>query len=136
MTHDCVFCKIIKKEIPADIVYEDRNSLAFLDINPVSSGHVLVVTKKHFKNIYDTPDEIVGEAAKLAKKISHVVKTAMRADGVNITMNNDEAAGQKIFHAHIHVIPRFADDGLEMWHSQTYALGEKEAVAKKIIQAL
>ena len=123
--------------MPADIIYEDDNSLAFLDINPVNTGHVLVVTKKHFPNIYETPDEIICEAAKLAKKIARIIKTAMRADGTNITMNNDEAAGQVIFHTHIHVIPRFKNDGFELWQGKRpYQEGEKAEVAKKISEAL
>ena len=133
---DCIFCKIVKKEIPADIVYEDENSLAFLDINPVHVGHVLIIPKEHFTNIYEMRDEIVGDIYKIAKKISCVVKDTMLADGVNIIMNNDKASGQVVFHAHVHVIPRFTNDGLEMWHGRSYEEGEKEATVKKIIQAL
>ncbi|MEO5635154.1 MAG: HIT family protein [Candidatus Paceibacterota bacterium] len=134
---DCIFCKIIKGEIPSSKIYEDENVLAFLDIAPVNIGHTLIVPKKHFPNIYETPDEVLMQIMKVAKKISKAVKSEMKADGVNVTMNNDPAAGQVIFHTHLHIIPRKKDDGFGMWHGRRpYAQGEKEEIAKKIISAI
>jgi histidine triad (HIT) family protein len=132
MENDCVFCKIVKKEIPADIIYEDKKSLAFLDINPVNTGHVLVIPKEHYKNIYETPDEVVSEAAILAKKMASIVKEAVHADGINIIMSNDVAADQSVFHSHLHVIPRYLNDGFKMWVGRPYTEGEKETTAEKI----
>ncbi len=135
--NDCIFCKIVKGEIPCNKVYEDKNVLAFLDISPVNIGHSLVVPKKHYVNIYETPEDILIEMMKAVKKISHAIKNGLQADGINVNMNNDPAAGQVVFHSHIHVIPRIANDGFGPWHSKRpYKEGEKELVVQKIIQAL
>ncbi len=134
---DCIFCKIVKKEIPANIVYENKTTLAFLDITPVNIGHSLVIPKKHYINIYETPEDILLDMMKTVKKISHAIKKGLSADGINVTMNNDPAAGQAVFHSHIHVIPRIANDGFGPWHGKRlYQEGEKEVVVRKITQAL
>ena len=126
--NECVFCKIIKREIPADKIYEDNNFFAFLDINPNNPGHTLVIPKNHYENIYSLPDEILCDIGPIVKKISIAVKKGVNADGINIIMNNDIAAGQIVPHAHFHVIPRFADDGLRHWPRKSYS--NKEEVAK------
>jgi histidine triad (HIT) family protein len=131
---DCIFCKIVKKEIPADIVYEDENTLAFLDIAPVNIGHTLVIPKEHFANIYETPEATLMDIMKVVKKLSHAVKNSLQADGINVTMNNDPAANQIVFHAHVHIIPRITNDGFSIWRGKRpYQEGEKKEVAKKII---
>ena len=134
---DCIFCKIIKKEIPAEKIYEEKNVLAFLDIKPINTGHILVIPKKHFKNIYEIPDKDFCDLTKVVKKLSSIIKKATKADGINIGINNDEAAGQVIFHSHIHIIPRFKNDGLKHWKGkERYEKGEMEKVLKKIKKAL
>ncbi len=134
--NDCIFCKIVKGEIPSSKLYEDSGALAFLDINPVNIGHALVIPKKHFKNILETPEDVIAHMMKIVKKVSHGLE-ALKPDGININMNNKEAAGQVIFHSHIHVIPRYKGDGFELWHGRIkYKEEEKEEVAKKIIKAL
>ena len=131
--NECVFCKIAKGEIPADKIYEDDNFFAFLDINPVNPGHVLVVPKNHYENIYSAPDEILCDIGSLVKKISIAVKQGVNADGINIIMNNESAAGQIVSHAHFHIIPRFADDGLRHWIGKPYANKEETSkIAEKI----
>lgn len=131
--NDCIFCKIIKGELPSTKIYEDETTLAFLDIHPVNIGHILVIPKEHFPNIYETPDEILSDMMIASKKIAIALKEAMKADGVNVTMNNNHAAGQLIFHSHLHIIPRFSNDGFELWHGKRpYQEGEKEMVAEKI----
>ncbi|MCX6751151.1 MAG: HIT family protein [Candidatus Nomurabacteria bacterium] len=132
---DCIFCKIIKKEIPCEKVYEDETVLAFLDINPVNLGHTLVVPKKHFENIYDIEENEVTHLIKIAKKISIALKK-MGADGTNITINNGKAAGQVIPHFHTHVIPRSVEDNLPLWPAKKPKEGELKEVAKKIISML
>jgi histidine triad (HIT) family protein len=133
---DCVFCKIVAGEIPSDKVYEDQTVLAFLDINPVNIGHSLVVTKNHYKDIYETPYEEIAEVTKAVKKVSESLKK-IGADGVNVAMNNGQAAGQVVPHMHIHVIPRYVNDGFEMWHGKRgYAPGEMQEIAEKIAKAL
>ncbi|MDE2399431.1 MAG: HIT family protein [Patescibacteria group bacterium] len=134
---DCIFCKIVKGEIPCSKIYENADVLAFLDIAPVNIGHALIIPKQHFVNIYETPENILVEMMKAAKIISKAIKSETNADGINVTMNNDPAAGQVIFHSHIHVIPRLKEDGFGVWHGRRpYNEGEKEEVAKKIIAAL
>lgn len=112
---DCLFCKIINKEIPSYIVYEDDDFLAFLDIKPINLGHTLIVPKKHYRNIFDWDENINKKIGGVIQKISSTIKTATEADGINIGINNEPAAGQIIFHSHIHIIPRFNNDGLTHW---------------------
>ncbi len=136
MDNICIFCKIVKGEILSTKLYEDSEALAFLDITPVNIGHTLVIPKKHFENILETPEEIMAHMMKVVKKISHGLE-ALKPDGVNINMNNKKAAGQVIFHSHIHVIPRFEGDGFELWHgNRQYEEGEMQKVAEKIMESI
>lgn len=133
---DCLFCKIIKGEISAGKVYEDETCFAFLDTNPINLGHVLLVPKKHYENIYELPDEILSEIAPVIKKIAIATKKAVSAEGINIGMNNDAPAGQIIFHSHIHIMPRFSDDNHKMWHRSSYKDGESPKIAEEIKKLL
>ena len=129
---DTVFDKIIKREIPAEIVYEDADTIAFLDIAPTNPGHTLVVPKQASRNIFDISEEDWLAVMKVVRKIAHAVKGAVDAEGVNITMNNEPAAGQEVFHSHIHIIPRFSTDGFGLWPKKEYKEGEKQEIAEKI----
>jgi histidine triad (HIT) family protein len=132
-----VFDKIIAKEIPASIVYEDDRTIAFLDINPVNKGHTLVVPKTPFKNILDGDAEALGHLMQIAKIVAKAVVSATGADGVNLVMNNGEAAGQEVPHAHIHLIPRFKDDRVfGGYRHQKYTEGEMEITRASIAAAL
>jgi histidine triad (HIT) family protein len=112
---DCIFCKIINKEIPADIIYEDANILAFLDLRPVARGHALVIPKAHSENILSaSADDLCGVMPGLQKVAAGVVK-ATGAAGFNLHVNTGPAAGQTVFHTHFHIIPRFSNDNLKMW---------------------
>ncbi|MGD0645603.1 MAG: HIT family protein [Candidatus Bathyarchaeia archaeon] len=102
---ECIFCQIIRKEAPASIVYEDELVVAFLSNRPVNFGHTLVAPKKHYANIYEIPEEEAAYMFKIVKKIAHAVKTATDIEGIRIVQNNGEAAGQVVFHLHMHVIP-------------------------------
>jgi histidine triad (HIT) family protein len=134
---NCIFCKIVKAEIPSNKIYEDDEVLAFLDIAPVNIGHTLVIPKQHFVNIYETPDEIASKIMRVAKKIATALKNNLKAEGVNITMNNDAPAGQVVFHSHVHVIPRIEGDGFGLWHGKRpYNEGEAKDVAQKITAGL
>ncbi len=127
----CVFCKIVNGEIPSTKIYEDENVLAFLDIKPVNPGHTLVIPKKHYENIHDMPDEMVARVAVTAKKIADaIIKTGAR--GVNIGMNNGVHAGQIVFHAHVHVMPRYGKDSFSLWVGKEYDGNERELAAQKI----
>ncbi len=131
--NDCVFCKIVKGKLPTNKIYEDGNFLAILDINPVNPGHSLLMIKNHHKNIYETPDEILCKIGPVLKKISNAVKDGVGADGINIIMNNEEISGQMIPHTHLHVIPRFANDGFRHWLGKPYPNKEETIkITKKI----
>ncbi len=131
---DCIFCKIIKGEIPAAKVYEDRDTFAFVDIRPASpkGGHTLVMPKKHYELITDISDKDMKELSLTIKKIS---KALMKyGKGMNIIQNNKKIAGQYVNHVHFHLIPRFPNDGvdIEKWSVNKYKEGEIEKVAEKI----
>lgn len=111
---DCIFCKIIAGEIPSTTVYEDDYTKAILDVNPAARGHVIVLPKAHAANIFEIDDDSLSKAMCVAKKIAAALKAAYNCDGVNILQNNGEAAGQTVFHLHIHVIPRFEGDEVAM----------------------
>lgn len=131
--NDCLFCKIIQGDIPARKVYEDDNVLAFLDIRPVHPGHTLLLPKRHARNILDMADADAGVLFSKLPLIACAVKEAVSAGGINIGMNNEAPAGQLVFHAHIHIIPRFENDGLVHWPSSPYANTDEEiAIAEKI----
>lgn len=106
MARHCRFCEIVRNEAPASCVYEDDKVMAFLDIMPVSEGHTLVVPKKHYENIYEIPDEEVAYLFKIVRKVACAVKKSMKAEGIGIFQNNGKAAGQVVFHLHVHIIPR------------------------------
>ena len=111
---DCIFCKIIAGEIPSATVYEDDDCKAILDVNPAAKGHVIVLPKTHAPDVFSLPDEALQKAICVAKKVGAALKKTYQCDGVNILQNNGEAAGQTVFHVHIHVIPRFVGDSIAM----------------------
>ncbi|MDP1694822.1 MAG: HIT family protein [Candidatus Woesearchaeota archaeon] len=113
---DCLFCKIVKGEIPSFKVYEDAQTLAILDIAPVNKGHTLVILKEHYVTILDTPEELLMPVIKTIKKVAGAL--TKYAEGVNITENVNKAGGQMINHLHFHIIPRYLRDGLQLWPSQ------------------
>lgn len=118
---DCIFCKIVAKEIPATVIYEDEDVLVFMDIGPIIKGHALVIPKKHYDPIMETPDEILSKLHITAKKIATAQMNAFGADGVNILQNNGKASGQEVEHIHVHVIPRFENDGHHWnWNAKSY----------------
>lgn len=110
---DCIFCKIAKGEIPSSKVYEDNDILAFLDVSPASKGHCLIITKEHFDNFLMVPRDLLDKAFSVAQKIGQAMITSLNAEGVNILTNVNQAAGQSVYHFHIHVIPRYTKDGIE-----------------------
>ena len=110
MATHCIFCGIAKKEVPESHVYEDNDVIAFMDINPISEGHTLIIPKKHYENIYEIPAEEAAYLFKVVKKIAYAVRKGMDAKGVSIIQNNGRAAGQVVFHLHVHIIPRYGDE--------------------------
>ena len=133
----CIFCKIVKGEIPSSKVYEDANFLAFLDIRPLNKGHTLVIPKKHYETVLDIPDEDIKEMSHLIKKISQALSLAIAPDGFNIFCNNNQAAGQEVPHLHFHIAPRFMNDGHTFkWSHGRYKEGEIELIQEKISKFL
>jgi len=133
---ECIFCKIVKGEIPSEKVYEDDTVYAFLDIAPINKGHTLVIPKQHYEKFLETDNPALADLTTKTKKIAKAVKKAVRADGINIGINNDKAAGQLVFHTHFHIIPRFDNDGLKTWPNKEYEEGEMPDYAKKIAKLL
>lgn len=129
---ECIFCKIIKREIPAEKIYEDDEIIAFLDIKPVNLGHTLVIPKKHYEKMETAPDEIVSAVFINAKKLMKVIKEAMLADFVALSV-----VGIDVPHFHIHLIPRYFNDKMPVfWTRKEYKEGEKEMVVEKIRKLL
>ena len=134
---ECIFCKIVKGELPCAKVYEDGEVLGILDIYPINKGHSLIFTKQHFKDIYDVPDAMLSSLALVTKAVSLATKKALACDGINIVQNNERPAGQLIFHIHYHVIPRFSHDGMRFdTDRKKYEGNEMGEYSKKIRGAL
>ena len=112
---NCIFCKIVQKDIPGKIIYEDDVCLAFLDLSQTTDGHTLVIPKKHYKNILEVNDEILTHLIVVTKKLANKIVKNLNANGVNILTNANEIAGQTVMHFHIHIIPRYnLDDKIEI----------------------
>lgn len=130
---DCIFCKIVKGEIPSALIYEDDKTVSFLDIAPANKGHALVVTKEHYETLLDIPDGTLGHLVNVAKKIARAMYSALGNEGFNLIMNNKSAAGQVVPHAHVHIIPRFSGDGVRFsWRPKRYREKEIDEYKNKI----
>ena len=103
----CVFCRIAQKQVPASLIYEDEKALAFLDVRPLSEGHTLIIPKAHYETVFDIPQELITYLHGITKRVALAVKKATEADGISIIQQNGEAAGQEVFHLHVHIIPRY-----------------------------
>ncbi len=136
MFDSCVFCKIVRKEAPSSIVYEDEVVAAFMSIRPVNIGHTLVVPKKHYENIYEIPDNEVASLFNVTKRVALAVKKAMIAEGIRIVQNNGAAAGQVIFHLHVHIIPMYVRAFHSYRDREIREEKELEKDAKKIRQCM
>ncbi len=129
---NCIFCKIVSGEIPSYKIYEDDEVIAFLDVAPVNSGHVLVVPKSHYKNLLDIPQDLVCQVIAVVKKLAPSILEGVGAKDFNLHLNNGNIAGQTVEHFHWHIIPRFPDDGKELWHGNKYKEGEAQQLMDKI----
>jgi len=126
----CIFCKIANGEVPSSTVYEDDVFKVILDINPASAGHVLIISKQHYKNLLELPSDLAAKSIVLAKKLMIGITDILKCDGVNLVQNNEEAAGQTVFHFHVHIIPRYQDDKLRL--NWTPGLLEEEIKVKML----
>ena len=129
---NCIFCKIVRGELPSEKIYEDENTFAFLDRKPVNPGHTLVIPKKHSDNLYEADDSDLAATIVMARKVASAIKKALGAQGINVHINNDRAAGQVVFHIHLHVIPRYNGDGRELWRGNEIDAKTFPAIAEKI----
>jgi len=117
---NCIFCKIANGEIPSNTIYEDDAFRVILDNGPATKGHALVLPKDHYADLFEAPEDTVAEAMKVAKKAAEKIKAALNCEGLNIVQNNGEVAGQTVKHLHIHVIPRYSNDGQHiLWNPTT-----------------
>jgi histidine triad (HIT) family protein len=123
--NSCIFCRIAQKQLPANLVYEDEKAMAFLDIRPLNEGHTLIIPKLHYENIFDIPKELIMHVHGVTKRVALAVKKATQADGISIMQQNGKAAGQEIFHLHVHIIPRCEDQKLPKFSEASEASKEK-----------
>jgi len=129
----CQFCRLVRKEDDASIVFEDEKTMAFLDIRPVNDGHTLVIPKTHYENIYEIPDDEIASVYRTVKKVASAVKKSVKAEGMSVTQHNGRAALQRVFHMHVHVIPRYEGQKFPRPDELSLAKREKlEEVAERI----
>ena len=134
---ECVFCRILRGEIPAQKVHEDGRVVAILDINPVTSSHVLVLPREHYETWVDLPSDLAGDVARASQAVARAVMKAAGAEGFNLLVNNHVCSGQAIPHAHVHIIPRKTGDGIKFnWKTRPYEAGWIEKAAEAIRAAL
>lgn len=132
---DCIFCKIIKGEIPSATIFEDDEFKVILDRFPSGEGHVLIIPKNHVANIFEIDEEQAGRLFKLAVKVSKVMKDVLGFENMNVLQNNGEVAGQSVFHFHMHLIPRYENDGINIKWNPTEPTDEDiEAVRTKLAE--
>lgn len=134
---NCIFCKIAGGQIPSATVYEDETFRVILDLNQAIRGHMLILPKEHYANLFELPEETAAEAMRLAKKLSHAAKEAMDIDGLNLLQNNGEAAGQSVMHFHLHVLPRKqGDDAFPTWQEASVGAEELSDIGKAISEKM
>jgi histidine triad (HIT) family protein len=133
---DCIFCRIAAGQAAAARILETPRVVAFLDIAPVNYGHTLVIPKAHHQTLLDLPDDLWQEMGRVSRRVAQALRTTLYAQGFNIFMNNFEAAGQVVFHAHIHVVPRYFTDGLQLFPQESYRPGDLEKTGEQLRRAL
>lgn len=133
MKEDCIFCKLANGVIPTNVLFEDDIVTVFFDASPASMGHVLIVPKEHFDNVYSLDENTAGHIFQVAVKIANAIKETLDIDGLNIVQNNGEAAGQTVFHFHMHIIPRYKGDTVDIkWVPNEITQDEINAIKEKI----
>lgn len=131
----CIFCKIAAGEIPSKTLYEDEEFRVILDLGPATKGHALILPKNHYKNLFEMPDELAEKAMVLAKKMAVRMREKLHCDGLNLVQNNEEVAGQTVFHFHMHLIPRYENDGQVIgWKPGKPEEAELEEIKKEITE--
>lgn len=130
---DCIFCKIVSGDIPARKLYEDESVVSFMDVGPLSEGHVLVIPKRHYEFLHDCDADVLSKLGSVLPRIANAVIKATDADGYNVLCNNGKAAGQVVPHLHFHIIPRMKGDGVfTEWPAKQYEDGRADEVFEEI----
>ena len=133
--NNCIFCKIAAGEIPSKTIYEDDKFRVILDLGPATKGHALILPKNHYANLYELPEETAGDVMKLAKKMATIMTEKLGCQGFNLMQNNGETAGQTVFHFHMHLIPRYENDGQEInWKPGSPTQEELEEIKSLITE--
>ena len=131
----CIFCKIANGEIPSKTIYEDQEFRVILDLGPATRGHALILPKEHYANLYELPEETAAKVMVLAKKMAIRMTKNLSCDGFNIVQNNGETAGQTVMHYHLHLIPRYQNDGQNiLWKPTEVSQEELEEIKNQIIK--
>lgn len=138
---NCIFCKIVNNELPGYKLYEDEDVIAFMDIQPINPGHLLIIPKKHAELVSEVDDDVLQKMIVVAKKLNTAIrKSGLKAEGVNFFLADGEAAGQEVFHVHLHVFPRFKNDGFGIKFPENYRnktdVSELKIIAEKIKSSL
>lgn len=137
MKENCIFCKIANGIIPSATIYEDRYFRVILDISPANMGHALILPKDHFDHVYDMDPEIAGKVFVLAARVAKALKEELQCDGINILQNNGEAAGQTVFHFHMHIIPRYTGDSVHVeWQQKETDSDSLAALSNRLNELL
>ena len=132
---NCIFCKLANGDFPTKTIYEDNEFRVILDLSPATRGHALIIPKDHYANLYEIPDVIAGQSMKLAKKMATIMTKILGCDGFNVVQNNGEVAGQTVFHFHLHLIPRYKDDGQTInWIPGEVSEEELEEIKNSLIR--
>ena len=130
---DCIFCKIANGEIPSNTIYENEDFRVILDNGPATKGHALVLPKKHYADLFEIPDDVLAKAVQTGKIVASMLKEKLHCDGVNLVQNNGAAAGQTVMHYHLHVIPRYENDGQHILWKPTSPPAEELVEVKNTI---
>ena len=134
---DCVFCRIVARQIPATVVHEDEHTLAFMDLGQVNPGHVLVAVKAHAENLYALNDAQAGAVLRAAARVARAIRAAFKPEGLSVYQANGKAAGQTVFHYHVHLVPRHEGDGMALsWPVKNPARDKLEEYAARIRASL
>ncbi len=133
MQSNCIFCKIIAGEIPSATIYEDEDFKVIMDIFPAAKGHAIILSKKHCENLFELGDDTAAKGLLVARNVAKAIQAELNCDGMNLLQNNGEAAGQTVFHFHMHLIPRYSGDQVKTtWTPGKYEDGEAAALAVAI----
>ncbi len=131
--NNCIFCKLANGDIPTNTVYEDKDFRVILDNSPATKGHALILPKQHYADLFEIEDETLAKAAKLAKKVISHEKSVLGCDGYNVLQNNGEAAGQTVFHFHMHLIPRYAEEkSIIEWEHKEFSDDEMKQICQNM----